>query len=74
MPHTDVTVSIILHPAPTLMTRLSLSQRVLWVAVAAVASPLALLFLARPGAGDNPIDLSVANDDLYTDLFDGQMN
>lgn len=56
------------------MSRLSLSQRALWVAVAAVASPLALLFLARPDAVDGPLDLSVANEDLYADLFDGQMN
>ncbi len=56
------------------MPRLSLPQRVLWVAVAAIASPLALLYLAKPGAPDRPLDLSVANDDLYTDLLDGQLN
>ena len=56
------------------MPRLSLSQRALWVAVAAVASPLALLYLVRPDTADTRLDVSVANEDLYADLFDGQMN
>ncbi len=56
------------------MPNLSLSKRLLWVAVTTVASPLALLYFLRSEAPSRPLDVSVANDDLYADLFDGQMN
>ncbi len=66
MPHHDKTHN--------LMPRLSISQRALWVALATAAAPLAFFRLARRDSNARPLDLSIDNDDLYTDLFEGQAN
>ncbi len=55
------------------MSRLSVPQRALWVALATAAAPLAFFHLARRAPDARVLDLSIDNDDLYADLFEGQL-
>ncbi len=51
----------------------SISQRLLWGALAATIAPYAFYLITARGLRPTPLRLNFSEADLYDDLFDGEL-
>lgn len=73
LPRCGVTLLQRGNPPMVLAMNRSMTQRLLWSALATAVAPYAFYLLAARQLRPAPLDVSFSEADLYDDLFDGEL-